>query len=368
MKKKLLVVGSLPPPYHGVSVIIKSLLESPLTDSFDIMFLDISDHRSLENVNKFDVINVVLAMKHSLLFIISLITHIPDIVYLSNSETFWGFLRDCGFFLPALFLNKKVVVHSHGSHFKDFYDVEAPIWLKAIIRWIFRRVERVIVVCSRLKFNYTWLLPGNRIFVVEYGIKDLGNPVKKPRKETKRQVLYLGNLIREKGFIDVIRCIPLVLYKISNIKFIFAGDWYEPADKLEVEEFIRNNELHDYVAFVGVVYGEEKENLLKGSDVLVFPTYYVMESFGVVIIEAMAAGLPVVTTAKACIPEIVIDGETGFIVEPKNPEQIAEKLTLLCENENLRARMGLAARQRFLSYYTFEKFIRNLEKALEGID
>ena len=73
------------------------------------------------------------------------------------------------------------------------------------------------------------------------------------------------------------------------------------------------------------IHGKEKENLMVLSDIFVFPSYYERETFGIVNIEAMSWGLPVITSNEGAISEIVQDGITGFIVNPKSPEEIAAR-------------------------------------------
>ena len=112
--------------------------------------------------------------------------------------------------------------------------------------------------------------------------------------------------------------------------------------------------------FVGVVTGEEKAKLFKDADLFAYPTYFHLEGQPVAILEAMASGLPVITTDKGSITEMITDGRNGFIVSPSSPHQIAEKIGLLIANKSLREEMG--TRNRSLAR---EKF--NLGQYVEGV-
>ena len=85
------------------------------------------------------------------------------------------------------------------------------------------------------------------------------------------------------------------------------------------------------------------------------------------IVEAMAAGLPIVSTAQGAIPESVIDGVNGFIVEPENPGQISEKLRYLLENHEARKRMGQASRRLYEENFTEEKMVKRLRLCFDSV-
>jgi len=89
-----------------------------------------------------------------------------------------------------------------------------------------------------------------------------------------------------------------------------------------------------------------------------------------VILEAMAAGLPIISTKWACIPEMVEDGVNGFLIDPGDVEELADRICTLLSDDKLRHRMGQASRERFLEDFTFDKFSSRLQgvfsRALDG--
>ena len=139
--------------------------------------------------------------------------------------------------------------------------------------------------------------------------------------------------------------------------FQFAGAWSlkEGDTKKKAEQIISENELETKVKFLGVITGTDKENFLNRLDIFVFPTWYKYEGFGIVIIEAMSSGLPVLSTKDVgTIPDIVVDGETGILVDRKNPEKIAEAILKLIEDPALRIEMGRKGKQRYEEHYTLD--------------
>jgi glycosyltransferase involved in cell wall biosynthesis len=107
-----------------------------------------------------------------------------------------------------------------------------------------------------------------------------------------------------------------------------------------------------------------KVNLIK-SDIFTLPTY--TECFPLSIVEAMQASLPVISTDEGAIPDIVDDNETGFIVNKKDPEDLADKLKILIEDKDLRLKMGQRGREKFLNNYTFEIFEKNMDQVFKKV-
>jgi len=116
------------------------------------------------------------------------------------------------------------------------------------------------------------------------------------------------------------------------------------------------------VRYVGPVFGAAKDELFARHDLFVFPTS--RDTFGLVLLEAMQHGLPVVTTTVGAIPEVVVEGETGFLVTPDDVPALADRLARLAAEPDLRRQMGVAARHRYRTQFTLEAFERRLVAAL----
>jgi glycosyltransferase involved in cell wall biosynthesis len=111
--------------------------------------------------------------------------------------------------------------------------------------------------------------------------------------------------------------------------------------------------------------GGDKLIEYKNADIFVFPTYF--EAFGLVNLEAMQYSLPVVSTLEGSIPEIVIDGKTGFLVAKQNAQLLAEKIGLLLDSRELRMTMGKNGYQRFIENYTLQHFESNINAVFQEV-
>lgn len=362
--KKIIFIGPIPPPYMGPTVATEIILNSNLNNEFDLIHLDTSDHRDLNRLGVIDIQNILLGIKNYVILFWLIIRHWPAMVWIPISQTTVGYIRDAGFILISKLLRRKVICHLRGGNFKNLYSS-----LSEITRWFVRLVHSFvdgqIVLGGTLKYLFEGIVPKKRIFVVPNG-KDIRIDLNRRQESNKIRILYLSNFIREKGILDVLLAIPEVYRDKPRVEFIFAGNWFDDATKKEIESFLQSNcELP--VILEGPVYGQNKYNLIFSSDIFVFPTYYPAEGQPWVIVEAMAAGLPIITTDQGAIAESVINGVNGFIVDKKSPRQIAEKIKFLIENPNIRKNMGEKSRRLYLENFTEDKMIERLSYAFNSV-
>jgi glycosyltransferase involved in cell wall biosynthesis len=277
-----------------------------------------------------------------------------------------AFLKDALLLGLARAFGVPTVVYAHGNNLPDFYEHSAP-WVRRVIERTFRRAAGAIVLGERLRFNFErWVSP-ERIFVAPIGVEPAEKIPCAERRGDLVRVLYLGNLVREKGVFVLLEAAQRIAAQRKDVQFALAGDWWHSRDTEEAERFLATHGLKDRVEFVGPVKGETKWRQLAEADILAFPTFFYYETMGLVLLEAMQAGLPVVTTRRASIPEIVADGVNGLLVEEQNADDLAVKILRLVDDPALRARMGEANRKRFADFYTHEHYGRRMIDVFESI-
>ncbi|WAC06936.1 MAG: glycosyltransferase family 4 protein [Thermodesulfobacteriota bacterium] len=258
----------------------------------------------------------------------------------------------------------KIIFHLHGKGVKE--KIKNPV-LKFLYTWFF--YNQFIILLSPLLFDdIREVAIKSRISYLPNGI-DIGvKNNKRHRIESDRpfKILFLSNLVPTKGPTDLIEACKILKEKNSLFQLYFVGT---PSSKdfgwEKLDRLIRLYGLDKQTHYLGPKYGNQKDDILCDSDVLVFPT--VKDCFPLVILEAMAFGLPVISTYEGAIPEIVDDGVTGYLVPPKNPERIAEKLLDLINNPETRIRMGEAAKKKFEQHYTLNQFNSKLIGVIDAI-
>ncbi|KPL05407.1 MAG: hypothetical protein AMJ73_01030 [candidate division Zixibacteria bacterium SM1_73] len=368
-KKKALIVGPLPPPYHGVAVMIKWLLDGlRKSNGLDFVHLNTQDRKKNKNFGKFTLRNSWFALRSILLLFGCLFNQTIEVVYIPISQNFWAFLRDSIFILTAgLLFRKKVVIHLHGGYFKTFYQ-NGSRSRKLYMKFAFRYVNRGIVLGHCLRHVLEDVLADDKIDVVYNGIdvKTFDEIESQREKNGKFKILFAGVLEESKGFFDLVKAVPTVARYYPHIQVFIAGRWQDNGLKNRVSTYIRENNLEEKIKFLGVVTGEQKIKLFKTSDLFVLPTYYFLgEGQPVVILEAMAAKLPVISTDKGSIKEMVTDGHNGFIISPSSPHQIAEKIAILIENERLREKMGEKSHRRVKDEFSLDQYLDGVIRTIE---
>jgi len=368
MKSKIIVIGPIPPPYHGVAMMTQYLLESlECAELIDPIHLDTTDRRDISNLGLLDIKNIYLALLHSLKFIGYLLIQKPKIVYLPISKNILAYLRDLLFLFPPYIFRREVIIHWHGAGFREFYET-CPKLMQFLIRVSLKRAARIIVLGKALRNEFAEFLTLDKIVSVPNGIPDFFSTnlsVERKRDAKQRYVLWLSNLMSEKGLFTALEVAGILNQTMPKVKLVFAGDWFREIDRIESLKIIDDLQLEN-VEFVGTILGTEKFELFRKSDVFLFPPIS-PEGFGLVNLEAMSAGLPVVSTSQGAIPETVLDGITGFVLEPGESSAIAEKIVYLLENDELRERMGRASRDRFIRHYTLDRWLGDMMQVFQEV-
>jgi glycosyltransferase involved in cell wall biosynthesis len=389
-----LMIGAAPPPYHGSIMMFWTLMASSLRDHFRLLHLDISDHRSLENIGRLDVENIRLGVRHALECYRILKRERPEIVYVPIAWNPLAFFRDSLFLLLARCFGRrqktirrgqraeemipsfKCVVHVHGGHFDDFYR-GCPAPLRAYIRWCLQAVDAAVVHSEALMPMLAGLVPRERVWPVPNGIEGVPEHLRRPgpgpapdgaparRRERTPTILYLGSLTDAKGFLDVMQAAPLVARAIPGARFVIAGPYFRPSDRAQAERLLQDPEIRAVVELPGVVTGDARFELMLDADIFVFPSY--SEGQPTVLLEAMSVGLPVVTTDEGAIRDTIAAGETGYLVPKGNPEAVALRVIELLRDEPLRRKMGEAGRRRFEERFRVENYGLGIARVFKAV-
>lgn len=178
--------------------------------------------------------------------------------------------------------------------------------------------------------------------------------------EIKQVVLAAGRLSPEKGFDVLVRASAAICRDNPQAGIVLFG---EGPMRPELERQVKTAGLSHRVLLPG--FRTDLDSLIAAADVVVLPSY--TEGLPNVALEASAAGVPVVATSVGGTPEAVIDGETGFLVEPGQPEAIANRVCELLRDAGLRERLGKAGAERMRAHFTFEAQAAEYMSLLERI-
>jgi len=176
---------------------------------------------------------------------------------------------------------------------------------------------------------------------IDFFSKSVGRVTGQNQKGRQQKIiLYAGRLIDVKGVEYLIKALPAVLEKQANAKLLVVGSGPCKGDLVSVSERLH---LQEKVVFQDAVSQDELVRYYSMADVFVLPSVTTdegeTEGLGVVLLEAMASGVPVIGTGVGGIPDIIKDGETGLLALEKTPHDLAEKILRLWTDEELRRRV-----------------------------
>jgi glycogen(starch) synthase len=223
------------------------------------------------------------------------------------------------------------------------------------------KVDKIITVSHFLKEELMdkYFVEEEKIQVIYNGVDTQrfnpevnGESIRKSHQWGNRPlVLYLGRLNLYKGVQFLIQAVPLVLREVPEAKFVIGGAIrYDVSD---LSQLIKTLKVRDSVVFTGYVPDRDVSKLYACCDVFCYPSLW--EGFGLTPAEAQACGKPVVAFNTCAIPEVVENTQTGLLVEPRNVEALAEALVSLLRDEERRISMGLKARDKVVTHFSWDK-------------
>lgn len=278
----------------------------------------------------------------------------PDLfhVHVADGTSFW---RKLAYIEQAHAVGVPTVAHLHGAWMEDFHDRSAAN--RVAIRRMFSIVDMVMPLHGRMAAKVREWAAGPVQVEVLYNpvvVSELDPLPDRSGQPDRPTVLMLGVLDERKGPFDLAAAIPAVLERVPNALFRFGGN----GDLDRMRALVQELGVADHVELLGWVAGDDKLAALRAAHVYCLPSHF--ENLPVSILEGMAAALPVVSTRIAGIPEEVIEGETGFLVEPRDVDALGDRLARLLEDPDLRARMGAAGRARAEACFDNEVVVQRL--------
>jgi glycogen(starch) synthase len=199
-----------------------------------------------------------------------------------------------------------------------------------------------------------------RSTVVSYGLPPAAGITAPPDPP---RILCVGRLIAEKGIDLAVAAFGSLASRFPTVRLVIAGDGPERG---RLEGQARDLGLADRVDFLGWVSPDRMPSVIAGASVVVVPSRW-QEAFGLVAIETAWQGRPIVAARVGGLPEPVVDGATGFIVDPEDSAAIARAVATLLEDSSLAARMGSAARARAESQYGVMRYADEYEQLYEQL-
>lgn len=356
--KGVLLIGPLPPPYGGQSVLVRDILESGLSGSYPLLPFNVTHCRPG------GVRRLIMGIWFALRLVCRLAT-LPCVGVLHvHSSAGVPLLEKSLFILIGRLFGRRTLLHLHGGRLQDAWEGSGR-GMRRLTRWLIDRNHAVVVLGAGTR-EYLRGAMGCRtaIHVLPNAVR-VETPVPAAPGGGKTVFLYVGHLKAEKGLLDLCTAcglLPPELWASCELRIMGIGD--TPENERVVREAFREAGLSN-VRFLGLKAGADKWCEFAMAHVFVLPSH--SEDLPLTVLEAMGCGLPVVATAVGAIPEVVREGENGFLVPTRAPDLLAQCMTTLALRPELRAEFGRTNRDRYEREYSFERYERELAGIYEAV-
>lgn len=368
--RKVVFVAPLPPPVHGMSMMSDYIRRSDaINGPLRCRYVNISTARRMEQLGHNSPMKMLRYAASLLRLLWLLVAFRPDCCHLAITCHGSPFLKNAPYVLLCKLFGRRVIIHHHNKGMAAYVD--RPLY-RRLLPMVYRNAT-VVLLSWRLYPDVERVVARDQIRIIANGIPDTAAAAAAAAarrtaaatattQQRPPQLLFLSNLIESKGVVALLDACQLLRKRGCRFTCRFVGAETAEIDRTRLLREVAARGLQQNVSFAGPRYGPDKEREIADSDIMVLPTRYPNECFPLVLLEAMAAALPIVASDEGAIADIVEDGTTGLIAAT-DPADLAQKLQSLLDDPSLRRRLGDQGRQRFLALFTlarYEQAIANL--------
>lgn len=360
-KKTVIIVGQLPPPIHGQSVAIERIARIQ-SEEFEMITLPLNCSADIESVGRFQFRKIlrIIAVGRTLRRLIR--DRGEVIAYYPPASPAWiPVLRDLIFFLVGGGRKQNWVFHFHAGGLPEFLDSSS---IGSLVKKVYPR-PKVNISMSRDSEPTPGQFFGGEDVFIPYGL-EIPIPFAERGHLPEKRLLFVGNLFLSKGVGLCLDAVHRLRTKGHEVVLDLVGGTVEQ-DREAIRSQVERLGLGEAVVFHGVLSGEPKWERFALADCFVFPSHYPAEKFPNVLIEALGAGLPIVSTRWRGIPELVGEGLAGSrLIEPRDLDGLVDALeAIITATDEDYAKRRVEARKRYEACFTLDKFNRSIVMAFE---
>lgn len=355
-RTRLLFLSAKPPPLGGIPTWLLGVLDSQLGERFEMRVVNTSppEKRYVESGSRFRLDRAWVAVPALFKLLWQLIWFRPHLLHV-NTPYFWALVRDGAAVWLASWFGVKTLLHFHGGDLEESVEASSPL-ARRMIEATLRRTDCLIAITRQTETYLHGKVEPERVDYLANFLDLHGFEAILERGEARREgplrVLFVGWMLEAKGVPELLEAAS----HFPDVQFTLIGHYHtEFVDRIEEQL----EAARDHVTVLEPVPRNQMVGLYREADVFVLPTR--REGFPMVILEAMAAGLPVISTPIGAIPDMVRDGEEGLIVPERDSAALTAALTQLLGDPALRTRMGERGRQRVSEVYSREVVVSQLE-------
>jgi glycosyltransferase involved in cell wall biosynthesis len=340
---RVLLVGKGFPDRGGIPTFLETLLGSALAEEHELRFLNLA-HTGTPQGGQATLANVRRTVRDT--GAVWRAARGRDIVHIHSAlSPAVTLVRAALLGLAGRARGCAVVIHAHGGYVQTWLTTP---WRRVLMRLAMLPAQRVVAVWTAGRDTLRTVLPEARVALIDNGVplENYAQPSPGRGHGTPR-VLFVGLLTSRKGVVDLLLASRLLRDRGIAHEILLLGGTPDEGPAAEAEVHAA---LDETVRLLGTRPPEEMPAAFTQADVFCLPSWW--EAMPLSVLEAMAAGLPVVATDVGDVARAVADGVTGFVVPAREPEHLAAALEKLLTDPDLRRRMGTAGRARVAATFS----------------
>lgn len=278
-----------------------------------------------------------------------------DIVHV-NVASDVSYYRKSVFIWTASVFGKMIVIHQHGGNFPAFYEEDLSEKGRRHVKKILSMGDAFLVLGTAWKDFFGGIIGRERITVLPDAIQ---MPERSEKRRGVHRILFLGRLCREKGIGELLSVMPGLREQYPDVQLFLGGVWEDEELKKQALS------MRECVTYLGWISGDTKQKYLRECDIFVMPSYF--EGQSVSILEAMAYGCGIAASDTGGIPDMIVDGETGLLVPPRDADALEKAIGRLLEDDGLCRKLGEKARHKAEAEFSMENNIERLLAVYETV-
>ena len=347
-KINVLMVGPDRSVHGGISAVVNNLYDAGLDKMVNLTYIG-----TMKDGSRFR--KLLVAIKAYMQFCRA-VKHCDIVhVHFSSDASFW---RKSLFIRKAHRVRKPIVLHQHGGDFRNFYYHDISERERKYVRDTLNMGSVMLVIGPEPQKLFQ-----NIVDIHKAPVLLIPNAIPIPplteHHYGQHRILFLGRICRDKGIRELLEAVSFLSKQYPDLHLYLGGVYEEKNLKPLVDS------MSDCVTWIGWVSGKDKAEWLNKCDIFILPSYF--EGQPVSILEAMSYSCAIAASDVGSIPQMILNGQTGLLFEPKSAAGIEEALRKLLDDPALCRNLGNAARDRVSSQFSMDHYLNHLMQIYSGL-
>jgi glycosyltransferase involved in cell wall biosynthesis len=356
------MLGPVPPPFGGIASVIDDWIHSPLAEEYSFEVFPTVDGTAGEH-RGWSARRIAGIMRFAR-FAWKTATTRYYLVHIHSSTAFWPTMV---YMLIAHLTFQRLILHIHGSNWDRFYQADSR-FKRFLKRKVLDWPEVIVVLSSMWVRRLTEIGVRTEIRIVRNFLKDASPPAPSAVTEARGElglrdddfiVLTVAAICPWKGIFLLMEAAPEVIRQCGSVRFVLAGGEEEVGAMTRLKDIVEKGGLCDHVKVLGEVERDKVPVLLGMADLFVLPSW--LEAMPISLLEAMRAGVPVIATRVGAVPDMLEDGKSGMLIEPRQPGLIAEAVLKLINDADYRQALAIAGKRTFEERFELSQVLKDMK-------